>query len=355
MPISHFKHAKITGIIATVPAVVKKLADEPLFHGNPIQIERIKQSVGLSERVVTDATTTTVDLSEDAAKALLQQLNILPESIDAIICVTQTGDYILPCSAAVLHQRLELKKECAGFDVNLGCSGYVYGLWLAFMMVECGGCHRVLLACGDTTSKLVHSKDKSTLPLFGDAGTATLIERSDIESSSFFNLFTDGVGYPHLIVPAGGFRIPKSSETNLEITMPTGSITSDESIQMNGGEVFNFTLREVPSSIEALLQFSSIDKSQIQYAVFHQANKYIVQNLVRRLKIPIAKAPTNAIEKYGNQSSASIPVTILEACLDLISTESTCLLLSGFGVGLSWANAILQVGPIVCQKPRIYP
>ena len=255
MPKCHFSDVEISGIVTCVPPLEKCIDDElELFGGNVKQLERLKKTIGLSKRRVVDAQTTAADLCEKAARHLIKEAGVDLQQIDAMICVTQTPDYLQPCNAAVIHGRLGLSKNCAALDVNLGCSGYVYGHWLAHSLVASGGCERILLLAGDTISRLVNAKDRSLAPLFGDGGSATLVERTVGAPSAYFSLQTDGSGYDKLIVPAGGSRHPQSTETAEVIEDESGNFRSPENLFMDGAEIFNFSITEEPKSVKELLE-----------------------------------------------------------------------------------------------------
>ena len=349
---STFNRIQIGGVVTCVPPLEKCIDDEvELFGGNLKQIARLKKTIGLDRRRVVEAGTTAGDLCYAAAQRLMVARALGPEEIDAVICVTQTPDYSQPCNAAVLHGRLGLPKTCAALDVNLGCSGYVYGLWLAHMMVSAGGCERVLLLAGDTISQVVHPKDRSVAPLFGDGGSATVVERSECESSAWFSLETDGKGFDKLIVPAGGARCQSSAQTRAAVMDEAGNVRSPENLFMDGAEVFNFSIVEEPKAVRDLAKYAGLELDAVDYFVFHQANRYILSNIAKRLKLDPAKVPMRTVERYGNQSSASIP-TALCSELQAVLTEgdSHRVLLSGFGVGLSWASVILNLGALpVCE------
>lgn len=349
MPKAHFKQSCIRGIVTAVPARKKSIDDEiHLYGGNVEQIERIKKTIGLKERHVVEAGVTAGDLCQQAAERLLEVSSLAREKIDAVILVTQTPDYFQPATACVLHGRLGLKEDCAAFDVNLGCSGYVYALWLAGMMIESGGCEHVLVLAGDTISRCVNPRDRALAPLFGDAGSATWVGRADGEKESWFSLKSDGQGFSHLMVPGGAFRHPSTEETRREETDAEGNIRSQEQLRMNGAEVFNFSIKVEPQAIREIVEFAGKSLEEVDYLIFHQANKYILSNIARRLRVPLEKVPCATVEKYGNQSCASIPSTICDCLGNHLLRQELRVVLSGFGVGLSWASCCLSLGPLEC-------
>lgn len=348
MPRSVFTTARIGGIVTCVPTTEKRIDDDiELLGGNAAQIERIKLNIGLDRRRVADAGVTALDLCEVAARRLLVDLDRTLDQVDTIIFVTQTPDHFQPGNAALLHGRMGFPTKTAAFDVGLGCSGYVYGLWLAHSLVASGGCERVLLLAGDTLSRCVHPRDRAVAALFGDAGTATLIEQA-ADSHSWFSLHADGRGAKHIMIPAGGFREPASAAAAEEVTDTDGNTRTRLNLCMNGGEVFNFSIKVEPGAVQEILDFSGVSVADVDYFVFHQANRYIVTNIARRLKLPLAKVPSDTVARFGNQSGASIPATICDACAEAVRGTQRTLVLSGFGVGLSWATCLLPVGPLAC-------
>ena len=213
---------------------------------------------------------------------------------------------------------------------------------------------KVLLLAGDTLSKCVNKRDRSTAPLFGDAGTATLIESSEQDCLSYFSLHTNGAGAQHIMQPAGGFRKPSTVETAVEVVDEDGNYHSENDLAMNGGEVFNFSIKTEPAAIKEILEYAEQDIDVIDYVVFHQANKYIITNIAKRLKLSMDKVPCQTVSKYGNQSSASIPCTINDALNQELLGQNKRVILSGFGVGLSWASAIINLENIYCPPVSIY-
>jgi 3-oxoacyl-[acyl-carrier-protein] synthase-3 len=356
VPKSKFTKAKISGIVTCIPENYRLLDEEvdALYNGDLKKVNRIKRSIGLNKRHIVDKDTTTADLCEVAARNLLDGTRTKISDIDTIIVVTQTPDYFQPATAAYLHGRLGLSDNCAAFDVNQGCTGYIYGLWLAFMMIETKSCENVLLLAGDTISKVVSLNDPNVTPLFGDAGSATLIQKSDNIDYSFFILHVDGSKFDAIIQPKGAFRNPSLKQINDKRIFETSRIRSLQHLYMDGAEIFNFSIKTEPVAINEILEFSQTNIDAIDYIIFHQANKYIISNIARRLKLPLEKAPSDTTGKYGNQSSASIPCTICDAIRNKVITKKVNLILSGFGVGLSWGSCQLKLDKIYCPEILYY-
>lgn len=354
---SVFTKAKVSGIVTCVPENHRLLEDEVdiLYNGDIKQVNRIKKSIGLNKRhIVEDENTTTADLCEIAANKLLNEMKIDKLSIGAIIFVSQTPDYFQPATATYLQGKLELSQNCAAFDVNQGCTGYVYGLWLAHMMIETNSCEKVLVLAGDTLSKVVNPLDSNVAALFGDAGTATLVEQSNIEQKTYFTLHTNGTKFDTIIQPKGAFRKPTKDIIKDERVFETSEKRSLSNLYMDGAEVFNFSIETEPKAIAEILELSNSTQEDIDYIVFHQANKYIISNIARRLKFPLEKAPSETTGKYGNQSSGSIPCTICDSINEDVNTKKVKLVLSGFGVGLSWATCQLELDKIYCPEVIFY-
>jgi 3-oxoacyl-[acyl-carrier-protein] synthase-3 len=325
-----------------------------LYGTNPKNLARLKELIGLDQRYVAAQSTTAGDLCCQAAEQLLAANVARPEEIEAVIMVTQTPDYIMPATAAVIHGKLGLSTECAAFDVNLGASGYVYGLWLAFQMVETGSAKTVLLLAGDTLDRLASPRDKATAALFGDAGSATIIERSEGASHSVFRVGTDGSGYQHLMVPAGGFRQAKTNGARTEHKDDRGNQRSLEHLYMDGGAIFAFSTIKAPAEVKRVLAAANEEMANVDYILFHQANKYIISTIMRSLQLPLSKTPYQVIEKYGNLSAASIPVSVCEVLRDEIMRGRKRVILCGFGPGLSWATCLLDLENVFCTGVTIF-
>jgi 3-oxoacyl-[acyl-carrier-protein] synthase-3 len=351
MATARFTLPRITAVAATTGPVTRTLDDDAhLFGENPVLLERMRTAVGVHRRHIAPRGVTTLDLCEDAARRLLAESCTAAADLDAVLCVTQTPDHWQPCNANIFHGRLGLPKSVLAFDVNQGCSGWVYGLYLSYCMVQAGGCRRVLLLAGDTVTQTIHPEDRSVVPLFGDAGTATLVEAGEAPSPSCFALHSDGQGHAAIKIPAGAHRQPADASTKCAVRDGEGNVRSPENLFMHGLEVFNFTLREEPKAVKKLLELSGDTVESIDAFVFHQANRFILANLARRIGAPDAKVPWVTAEQFGNQSSASIPAALCHALGNRLLAGRLRLLCSGFGVGLSWASSVLEAGPLrVCS------
>jgi len=335
------KGAGIAGVVSCLPERQVNNDHFDAQFGAPVVKDVIKM-IGVENRYWTDERTSSRDLCLKAGQRLLQQMEWLPSSVDAIIFVSQTPDYRLPASACVLQADLGLPSACIAFDVNLGCSAYPYALFLGMTMVQTGAARRVLLAVGDTISKLVDPTDRSTAMLFGDAGTVTAIESVPGQSACFI-LGTDGRGACNLIVPRGAYK--DYSQSGDHRLMDKAS----DRLYMDGGEIFNFTLKAVPALINETLDLSGIAAKDYDGFLLHQANMFMLKHLTKKANLPADKTPIN-IDQFGNTSSASIPLLMTTCLQDQLRNGSMQLGLFGFGVGYSWAGVSLAVGPLKCVE-----
>ncbi|MEI6061051.1 MAG: ketoacyl-ACP synthase III, partial [Bacteroidota bacterium] len=259
---------------------------------------------------------------------------------DLLVFVSQTPDYRMPATSIILQHRLGLPHSTIAFDLTLGCSGFIYGMSVIYSMMERSGLRKALLLDGETRSKVYSPKDRKTAFIFGDGGVAALIERDEKFGKSYFSLNSDGSKEDLIKMNAGGYRNPSSLETLKEkVVDEHGNIRSEEHGYMNGGDVFNFVIKEIPSDIKNIMALSGLDQSRLDYFVFHQANDFINNYLAKKLKLDTSKVPST-IAKYGNTSSVSIPLTIVSELKDKLTDKK--LLISGFGVGMTWASAIFK-------------
>lgn len=304
---------------------------------------KIYQKTGILERRICGPKETAADLGVAAAERLFTDFSVDRSDIDFLIFCTQSPDYFLPTTACVMQDRLGLPMSAGAIDINQGCSGFVYGLSVANGLIESGVVNSVLLVTADTYSKYINPRDKSVRTLFGDGATATLITVSDEgQKVDHFIFGTDGSGAGNLIVPNGGHRSPKDRMACAEETDEFGNSRTSDNLYMNGGEVMGFTLSCVPKAIDGVLHKSGLGMAEIDYFVFHQANKFMLDALQRKLKLPNEKVP-RCFEKTGNTVSSTIPITLAQLKAQHCLLPGDKVLLCGFGVGYSWAACLWSV------------
>lgn len=340
MGLLSFKNVGITGIAAAVPKHVINNYDHDIYFKKE-DIKEVVDKIGVKERRFADENTCSSDLCFAAAEKLINEMNINRDEIDLLIFISQTPDYRMPATSILLQERLKLPTSTIAFDISLGCSAFLYGLTMAYSWITAGVVKKVLLLDGETRSKVYSQKDRKTGFLFGDGGVAALVEGGEKFGKSWFSLNSDGSRESLIKIPAGGYRNMSSSETLKEkVVDEYGNIRSEEQGYMNGADVFNFVLREIPKDFKRLIEYSGIELSTIDHFVFHQANSYINSFIAKKLKLPEKKIPST-IEKYGNTSSVSIPITIVSELKNKLKDHKR-ILLSGFGVGLSWGTAVIE-------------
>lgn len=301
--------------------------------------EKIADKTGIVERRIARDDETAVDLAVEACRKLAGEVDL--SLVDFIILCTQAPDYILPTSACLLQDRLGLDTRVGALDVNLGCSGFVYGLSLASGMIASGAARHVLLVTSDTYSKYIHPNDKSVRTLFGDGAAATLVSADEEGAIGPFVFGTDGGGASRLIVEAGGFRRPRSTSTCVEATDRTGNTRTPEHLFMDGAAVMNFSLKVVPRTLVELLDKSGMDVAALDHVVLHQANKFMLDALQKRMALPASKVP-RFYEQVGNTVSSTIPFVLRDLATKGHLRSGTRLALIGFGVGLSWAGGLIR-------------
>lgn len=299
---------------------------------------KIEKKLGIKTRHIASKDETALDLAFHACSQLLK--NVKKEEIDLLVLCTQSPDYFLPSSSCILQNRLNLPKTTGAFDFNLGCSGFVYGLSIAKGFINSGIANKVLLVMTETYSKHLHPKDISNRTIFGDAATASLIEKTEDEHIHQFCLGTDGSGAKELIVPNGCFR-NNYNPNEVEQSDESGNIRTANHLFMNGPEIFNFTIETVPVLINDTLKKNGLVMEQIDYFVFHQANKYILEYLRKKIGIPEEKFYNNLLET-GNTVSSTIPIAISELRKNNKLISINRIMLCGFGVGLSWGAVVVD-------------
>ena len=347
MAILKYNNIGISAIAACVPQKIEYNKDLGYMMSDE-EIQKAIQNIGIEERRIAEPDVCASDLCFKAAQQLLIDNAIDPQSIDVLIFVSQTSDYHQPATAAILQHKLGLSKNTLAFDINLACSGYVYGLSTAYAYAQNEGVNRVLLLVGETMSKIVSRYDKVNTPLFGDAGTATLIEKGEQFGTAVFSLHTDGKGAEVMMIPDGGFRNTVSADSFVEETDANGDKRSRLQFRMDGMAVFNFGMSEEPRDVKNLVEAAGLELGQVDLLIYHQANKFMTDFFSKWLKFDKAKTPYS-IRKYGNTSSASIPLTIVSELYETYP-ERKNVILSGFGAGLSWGSVLLDLNSCKISK-----
>ena len=342
MAILKYQNVGITAMSAAVPrTVVDNYKYTQYFPED--QVKEVVDKVGVYERRFADEKTCSSDLCYAAAEKLFSDNNVNRSEIDLLIFISQTPDYRMPATSVILQDRLKLPNSTIAFDINLGCSAFMYGLSVAYSMISNQSrLRKVLILDGETRSKVYSPKDRRTAFLFGVGGVAALIERDERFGESYFSLNSDGSREGLIKIDAGGYRNMSSAETVKEkVVDEYGNIRSDEQGYMHGGDVFNFVIREIPKDIKNLCNIAGEDIQSMDYYVFHQANNFINSYISKKMKLDVTKIPST-IAKYGNTSSVSVPLTIVSELKDKLAGNKK-LLLSAFGVGMTWATSILNL------------
>ncbi len=302
-------------------------------------VEKVAQKVGVNSRHLAASDETAGDMAEKAARRLFEEYHIQPESIDFLLLCTQSPDYFLPSTACILQDRLGIPTSAGAFDYNLGCSGCIYGMAIAKGLIAAGIAKNILLLTAETYNKYLHPEDKSNRSIFGDGAAACLISTEGFAEIQDFVLGTDGKGADNLIVKTGAARhkLPtgKSQEDD------EGHIWYDDYLYMNGGAIFNFTLDAVPAMIQQLLEKHHLSQDDINYYVFHQANKFMLSTIRKFCVLPKDKFYIN-LENVGNTVSSTVLIGLKDCIERQVIKPNDTVMIAGFGVGLSWGGTILK-------------
>lgn len=325
-----FDNIVISGVTSAVPKQVVKAEDYYEKFGKD-NVDKFVKMTGVKEVRKASTYQTASDLGYAAAEELIARKNIDRSEVKALVFVAHSTDYRRPATACVLHKRLQLSKDCVAFDISLGCSAFVYGAQVISSLMANSDIDKGILIVGETMSKMVNENDKSSVMLFGDGGAAILFEKKPGKMSGM--LCSDGEGYKAIIAPAGGFRNMDASKD--AISFDDGNKRTLYNTWMDGTKVFEFTIRDVPKTIKEYMEKENTMPESYDYYIMHQANQYIHKQLQKRLKMTPEKMPL-CLDRYGNTSAAAIPLTLSDTFGNCIGDKEVNLLMSGFGVGLSW-------------------
>jgi 3-oxoacyl-[acyl-carrier-protein] synthase-3 len=340
------KQVSIKGISAAVPKQSESNYDLQGYEKE--ELEKLISTLGIETRRVATGHCAS-DLCMAAADKLIEELGWDKSEIEVLFFVTQTPDHYLPGTSMFIQEKLGLPKSCVTFDINQGCAGYVYGLSLISSFLAASGIKKGLLLVGDTITKLISPFDRSLTPIFSDCGTATALEFNSNSENIDFNISSEGKDFDSIIIPEGGARYPLN-EASFEYKEHDGNIQRKGfHLTMKGLNVFNFSIKKVTPNVEELLQKNNLSNADIDYFVFHQANRLILEALSSKLKLDALKVPSS-LRNFGNTSGSTIPLTIVSNLRDEKGMVNGRMLLSGFGVGLSLASAIINFKGVVCPQ-----
>jgi 3-oxoacyl-[acyl-carrier-protein] synthase III len=346
------KNIVVKGIAACVPEQVEDNRTLSLL-GTATDIAKFIETTSIVKRhIVGNSGICASDLCVVAAERLIKDLGWNREEIDCLIFVTQTPDYQLPATSCILQHRLNLSTDCFALQISLGCSGWVYGLTTIASLMTNGQFRKGLLLVGDTASLTKSLSDKSTYPLFGDAGTATAIAFEEGAKGIQAHVGTNGEGYDKIIIEDGGYRNPFSADSLKMKEKEPGVSSNKLQTKMNGVDVFIFGITHAPRSMQALAQKFLINLQEVDYFVLHQANKMMTEKIRKKINAAPEKVPYS-LDNYGNTSSASIPLTIVTQLKDQLANGKHRLIACGFGVGLSWGSVYFETENFYCS-PVLY-
>ena len=345
MAILDVRNVSIRGLAACVPSVVDQISEIYKWEG----AESFTESTGITMRRRSEGTTTAADLCERAARQLIDEVDWDKSEIGVLVFVTQTPDYILPATSCVLQEKLGLSTGCYTLDISLGCSGWVYALSVISALMQNGTIRKGLLLAGDTITKLCSPDDKSTYPLFGDAGSATALEYDTEASGMKFVFNTDGKGFETIICREGGYRNPVVESSLHSVEKDSTISRRGIDLELDGMDVFSFGITKAPKSVRELCDHFGIDKEFIDVFSFHQANRMMNEMIRKKLKLPQEKVPY-CMDEYGNTSCASIPLVLVTRERKRLMNEVLRHIACGFGVGLSWGSVYFETDNIVVPE-----
>ena len=338
-------NSKIVGLAACVPKLIIENKLSPLFDKE--SLAAFINGTGVERKRKANADICTSDLCLSAAKQLIKDLQWNKNDIDILVFVSQTPDYVLPATACVIQERLGLSTDCYAMDISLGCSGWVYGLQVVSALLQSlDKKGKALLLVGDTILKFCSETDKSTYPLFGDAGTATALEYQEEAGEMHFDMHTDGSGYKAIIIEDGGFRNQVTESSFAIHNRAEGIISNNLQLFLDGMDVFSFGIQRAPQSVNALIEHFQLDKEEMDYFLFHQANLFMNEKIRKKLQISLEKVPYS-LKDFGNTSSATIPLTMVTQLQKDLQSRHLKNIACGFGVGLSWGSLYFETDRII--------
>jgi 3-oxoacyl-[acyl-carrier-protein] synthase-3 len=351
-----FRNKRISGLLTVVPANERSfLQDMKNYNAPEARSLKLMEVMGYDKRRVVADGVCVSDLAVFGLQNLFSRSLLRPEDIDALILTSQTPDHFVPPTTSIIQGRLGLKQDMLCLDINQACAGFVIGLIQSFMLLEQQSVRKVVLLSGDVLSRKVSAKDRNIYPLVGDAVAVTVVERDSTDSSIEAAVRMDGSRANALTIPAGGMRLPCSPETAVLEDVGDNNLRAKDHLFMDGSAIFNFVQTEVPPLINGLFARAGRNLDWADYFLCHQPNRFMLQKLADKMKLPHAKMPNNVVERFGNSGGATIPMALTINISDRLKTGGVNACLAGFGAGLSWAAMLLNLGPLSFCELIDYP
>lgn len=346
-----FVNKKISGILTILPRYVATFEEEMGNYNFPEKKSlRLKKVMGYNTHRYAELDQSVSDFCIFGLEYLFKNDLVEKESIDSLILVTQSPDHFLPPTSNIIQGHFGMKNDMICLDINQGCAGFEIGLIQAFMLLEQESINRVVLMNADVLSHKTSKRDRNSWPLVGDAASITIIDKSDDGQEIWSSVNMDGTGAMALQIPAGGFKMPSSDETAKEYEDEAGNIRSLNNLVMQGDDVFSFVQREVPPMIHHILNRAGMTVDDVDWYMFHQPNKFMLQKLADALGVPYSKMPSNIVENFGNASGVTVPTCISYTLGEKLETESYKMCMAGFGVGLTWSSVLMEIGKLRFNK-----
>ena len=340
-----FRNKRVSGLLAIIPAHEQSfLEDMKNFNFPEARSRKLMEVMGYDKHRLVEPGVCVSDLAVSGLQHLFDRGLLGRDEFDAVILVTQSPDHFMPPTSNIIQGRLNLKHDLLCLDINQGCAGFVIGLIQAFLLLEQESIRKVVLINADVMSRKTSPKDRNSYPLVGDAASITVIERDTADTVIHANLKMDGTRNEALMISAGGFRLPCSPETAVLEDVGDNNLRAKDHLRMDGSAVFNFVQVEVPPMIESLLAFAGVPMDAVDWFLFHQPNRFMLQKLADKMKVPYAKIPMNVVEHFGNSSGVTIPMAIASNLGARLTAERFRVCLAGFGVGLTWTSMLMDLG-----------
>jgi 3-oxoacyl-[acyl-carrier-protein] synthase-3 len=340
-----FRNKRISGVLVVVPANERTFVEEMKNYNFPeARSLKLKEVMGYDRRRLVEPGVCVSDMAVFGLQNLFDRGLLKPDDIDALLLITQSPDYFMPATSSIIQGRLGLKQDMLCLDVNQACAGFVLGLIQAFMFLEQESVRKVVLINADVLSRKTSPKDRNIYPLVGDAAAITVIERDTQDSVIHATVKMDGTRNDALMIPAGGMRLPSSVETAVLEDVGDNNLRAKDHLRMDGSAIFNFVQTEIPPLIQGLLDRVGVSMDAIDYFLCHQPNRFMLQKLADKMKVPHSKMPNNVVERFGNSSGSTIPTAIAINVADKVTNGHIQACLAGFGGGLTWSAMLMRLG-----------